>query len=94
MMSLQISFWTEELAIRCIFRKSFASRYKRKNIKDPKVKKLNVKTHLNLKFSQKSPGFSVSEVQVFKNTVEKVFNPFPNKPWFLRVYCTSLLKTL
>ena len=23
-----------------------------------------------------------------------VFNPFPNKPWFLRVYSTSLLKTL
>ena len=22
------------------------------------------------------------------------FNPFPNKPWFLRVYSTSLLKTL
>ena len=24
----------------------------------------------------------------------KDFNPFPNKPWFLRVYSTSLLKTL
>ena len=23
-----------------------------------------------------------------------LFNPFPNKPWFLRVCCTSLLKTL
>ena len=22
------------------------------------------------------------------------FNPFPNKPWFLRVHSTSLLKTL
>ena len=22
------------------------------------------------------------------------FNPFPNKPWFLRVCCTSLLKTV
>ena len=22
------------------------------------------------------------------------FNPFPNKPWFLRVCCTILLKTL
>ena len=22
------------------------------------------------------------------------FNPFPNKPWFLHVCCTSLLKTL
>ena len=22
------------------------------------------------------------------------FNPFPNKPWFLRVCCKSLLKTL
>ena len=24
----------------------------------------------------------------------KFFNPFPNKPWFLRVCCKSLLKTL
>ena len=24
----------------------------------------------------------------------KSFNPFPNKPWFLRVCCTNLLKTL
>ena len=23
-----------------------------------------------------------------------VFNAFPNKPWFLRVCCTTLLKTL
>ena len=23
-----------------------------------------------------------------------IFNPFPNKPWFLRVCSTSLLKTL
>ena len=23
-----------------------------------------------------------------------IFNPFPNKPWFLRVYIMSLLKTL
>ena len=23
-----------------------------------------------------------------------LLNPFPNKPWFLRVYCRSLLKTL
>ena len=23
-----------------------------------------------------------------------MFNPFPNKPWFLHVYSTSLLKTL
>ena len=23
-----------------------------------------------------------------------LLNPFPNKPWFLRVCCTSLLKTL
>ena len=26
--------------------------------------------------------------------VECHFHPFPNKPWFLRVYSTSLLKTL
>ena len=23
-----------------------------------------------------------------------IFNPFPNKPWFLRIYSASLLKTL
>ena len=23
-----------------------------------------------------------------------IINPFPNKPWFLRVFCTSLLKTM
>ena len=26
--------------------------------------------------------------------MNKTFNPFPNKPWFLHVYSTSLLKTL
>ena len=26
--------------------------------------------------------------------VHNAFNPFPNKPWFLRVYSKSLLKTL
>ena len=25
---------------------------------------------------------------------EIAFNPFPNKPWFLRVYSTGLLKTM
>ena len=33
-----------------------------------------------------------------ENTVGKGemarYNPFPNKPWFLRVYSTSILKTL
>ena len=29
----------------------------------------------------------------FKST-KGGLNPFPNKPWFLRVCCTSLLKTL
>ena len=26
--------------------------------------------------------------------IDDMVNPFPNKPWFLRVYSTSLLKTL
>ena len=25
---------------------------------------------------------------------DKTFKPFPNKPWFLRICCTCLLKTL
>ena len=29
-----------------------------------------------------------------KQTADNYFNPFPNKPWFLRVCSTSLLKTL
>ena len=35
--------------------------------------------------------------QHFSHTVfycVRMLNPFPNKPWFLRVYSTSLLKTL
>ena len=32
----------------------------------------------------------LSELSYFS----KCFNPFPNKPWLLLVYCTSLLKTL
>ena len=28
------------------------------------------------------------------NPLMNNFNPFPNKPWFLRVCCTSLLKIL
>ena len=27
-------------------------------------------------------------------TPKNIFNPFPNKPWFLRVCSSSLLKTL
>ena len=38
-----------------------------------------------------STDFSVNWLKV-KDTV--TFNPFPNKPWFLRVCSTSLLKTL
>ena len=30
----------------------------------------------------------------FKIVVCKLFNPFPNKPWFIRVCSISLLKTL
>ena len=40
----------------------------------------------------------LSNVTVFHNVFLKPFlhcvNPFPNKPWFLRVCSTSLLKTL
>ena len=35
-------------------------------------------------------SFSISVVK----TCSCKLNPFPNKPWFLRVCCTSLLKTL
>ena len=33
-------------------------------------------------------------VDKFHVLIKSVFNPFPNKPWFLRVCSTSLLKTL
>ena len=29
-----------------------------------------------------------------KVAISGIFNPFPNKPWFLHVFSTSLLKTL
>ena len=35
----------------------------------------------------KPPGIHIDAQNV------KHFNPFPHKPWFLRVYSTSLLKT-
>ena len=42
--------------------------------------------------------FSVSKIEFFSNITRFFFffffNPFPNKPRFLRVYSTSLLKTL
>ena len=44
----------------------------------------------------------LKQLEMLKNIVGKgenpgyqeTFNPFPNKPWFLRVYSISLLKTL
>ena len=48
--------------------------------------------------SQTSPGFYMSALQVFWkhffHSVYYLFNPFPNKPWLLRVCSSSLLKTL
>ena len=38
-------------------------------------------------------NFSFSH-SVFKRLVLQTLNPFPNKPWFLRVCSASLLKTL
>ena len=42
----------------------------------------------------KLPAFSPYPAIFSKGLILKVINPFPNKPWFLRVCCTSLLKTL
>ena len=40
-------------------------------------------------------ALAVSETNMrFFVSVEQVFNPFPNNPWFLRVFSSSLLKTL
>ena len=36
----------------------------------------------------------VIDIYAFLTLLYGYFNPFPNKPWFLRVYSTSLLKTL
>ena len=36
----------------------------------------------------------ISEQGSHHSTEVNTFNPFPNKPWFLRVWSTSLLKTL
>ena len=37
---------------------------------------------------------SANNVQFDLRSFAFPFNPFPNKPWFLRVYSASLLKTL
>ena len=34
------------------------------------------------------------DIKIYYFTLDKWINPFPNKPWFLRVCSTSLLKTL
>ena len=39
-------------------------------------------------------AFSPFDTLFSKGYFLKVFNPFPNKPWFLRVCSTSLLKTM
>ena len=49
-------------------------------------------------FTTHSQALTTKKKKPFENSVgkEKInwFNPFPNKPWFLRVCSTSLLKTL
>ena len=50
-------------------------------------------------YFQKPISFCVVKKQIFSNgknihVIVFHFNPFPNKPWFLRVCRTSLLKTL
>ena len=51
---------------------------------------------LEMKFVEFS--FLVSEYKIISGGIKKViywsFNPFPKKPWFLRVCSKSLLKTL
>ena len=46
--------------------------------------------------NQRKLGYSKSIDNIFLHFVCKgsTINPFPNKPWFLRVCSTSLLKTL
>ena len=38
--------------------------------------------------------WQLKELLKINNSWTELFNPFPNKPWFLRVCSTSLLKTL
>ena len=40
------------------------------------------------------PAFSIFTNKVFNSLWLCILNPLPNQPWFLRVGCTSLLKTL
>ena len=42
----------------------------------------------------KMSNFTFSHNIFYATCILKSFNPFPNKPWFLRVYRTSPLKTL
>ena len=39
-------------------------------------------------------GYHVYAAKTQKGMMMALFNPFPNKPWFLRVCSSSLLKTL
>ena len=46
------------------------------------------------KNQEKIEEYIVSIDGLIPSALSPKFNPFPNKPWFLRVCCRSLLKTL
>ena len=54
--------------------------------------KNNQSPHTNLWFISKSIFLSTDAQKRWHSLIS--FDPFPNKPWFLRVCSTSLLKTL
>ena len=57
--------------------------------------KLLVTSNLSFSHTVFYPFGKLSDIFVkLKITMYKYFNPFPDKPWFLRVCSASLLKTL
>ena len=62
---------------------------------DKKLKQNDVFQALHLPDSQTvCEGERVEFPGIFQEHLLLLINPFPNKPWFLRVCSTSLLKTL
>ena len=44
--------------------------------------------------SENEKNVTSISIQAYAHVFNRPLSPFPNKPWFLRVYSTSLLKTL
>ena len=55
---------------------------------------LNLTLKFNLYFLQRQPKLHFVYKSIPDNKISDMFNPFPNKPWFLHVCITSFLKGL